>query len=71
MDLCEKCKYSDGDCEIKGTGPCCGACGCNLKFKVRSLSSSCGLTNINKTPKWLPVMTQDQEDEHFSEIYED
>ena len=71
MDICKDCEYYNGKCEVPGTGPCCGACGCVLKFKVRSLSSHCGLLELNKEPKWKAHMTQEQEDEHLTDIQED
>ena len=61
--ICKGCEYYDGECSVAGTGPCCGACGCSLKFKLRSLSSPCGAISKGEDPKWLPVMSQQQEDE--------
>lgn len=61
--ICKDCEYYDGKCSIVGTGPCCGACGCSLNFKLRALSSPCGLTNLGEEPKWFPVLSQKQEDE--------
>ena len=57
--ICNTCPYIDlsGDkCAVFGTQPCCSSCGCSLKFKTRSLSSSC--------PKgyWDAVVTQEEED---------
>lgn len=63
MDICRSCKLYDisgQGCLIGGTQPCCnellGGCGCQLKFKTRSLSSAC--------PKayWPAVLTQEEED---------
>lgn len=56
MAICKKCKYHGGKCSVKGTGPCCGACGCSLAVKTRSLDTVCGLSEINKTPLWYPVV---------------
>jgi hypothetical protein len=42
--ICKACPQYDleGDkCELKGSQPCCGNCGCSLKFKLRSLTSEC------------------------------
>ena len=42
--ICMACDQYDtkGDsCLVPGTQPCCGACGCSLKLKQRSLSSGC------------------------------
>lgn len=68
MKICKECKWYDGECEVPGTGPCCGACGCSLKFKVRSLSTFCGLTNIGRTPLWMPVMKQEDEDKYMADV---
>ena len=62
-EICMNCEQLDGEgskCLVKGTQPCCGACGCKLHFKVRSLSSDCGDT---KNPKWFAVLTQEEEDD--------
>ena len=55
---CLRCPHIDKEgtkCDVQGTQPCCGDCGCSLKFKTRSLSSSC--------PKdvWDAVITEDEE----------
>lgn len=64
MEICRKCVLYDekGEgCMVLGTHPCCnqdkGGCGCSLKFKTRSLSSSC--------PKnyWKAELTQEEEDQ--------
>lgn len=70
LDICKKCEHYNGECEVPGSGPCCGACGCSLKFKLRSLSSACGLEEIDEDPLWLPVMKQNEEDEHLGNIEE-
>lgn len=72
MEICKACDEYDGECQVPGTGPCCGACGCSLKFKVRSLSSACGLLEKGKKPLWLPVVKQADEDKIREDIgYED
>ena len=71
VSICEKCSEKGDECLVPGTAPCCAACGCSLKFKVRSLSSACGLIEKGKDPKWLPVLSQDDEDKHFSEIHQE
>lgn len=63
MEICNKCEYKGNDCTVPGTGPCCGACGCSLEFKTRSLSSACGAMEKGEDPKWLPVLSQKDEDE--------
>lgn len=65
MQICEKCIHKTyTECEVPGTGPCCAACGCSLKFKVRSLSSECGLSEIDETPLWDKVFNEDEEVTH-------
>ena len=59
MSICNKCSELDlkgKKCEVKGTQPCCGNCGCSLAFKTRSLSSDCPLN------KWKALMTMEEED---------
>lgn len=63
MNICNSCEYKGDKCTVPGTGPCCGACGCSLKAKVRSLSSACGAIQNGEEPKWLPVLSQKQETE--------
>lgn len=57
LAFCKGCVHFDGPCMIGGTGPCCGDCGCSLKLKVRSLSSTCPL----EVPKWKAVLTFEEE----------
>lgn len=57
--ICNECDFIDltgTNCAVPGTQPCCSECGCSLKLKTRSLSSSC--------PKgyWDAVVTQAEED---------
>jgi hypothetical protein len=59
--ICLNCPLIDlkGDkCTMPGTHPCCGSCGCSLKFKLRSLSSGCPEDN------WEPVLTEEEELDH-------
>jgi hypothetical protein len=58
-EICRSCEFIDtvgSQCAVPGTQPCCSACGCSLKLKTRSLSSSC--------PKgfWMNELTQEEED---------
>jgi hypothetical protein len=63
MKICFFCdlytENSEG-CMVPGTHPCCnqnmGGCGCSLRFKIRSLSSSCPLGH------WPAELTQEEED---------
>jgi len=60
--ICQNCYDYDilgTNCEVPGTQPCCGLCGCSLKFKLRSLSSDCGNED---NPKWRAVLSQEDED---------
>lgn len=41
-------------CELYGTQPCCSLCGCSLKLKTRSLSSSCPAN------KWKAVISEEE-----------
>ena len=58
INICKGCAKYDGKCAIPGTGPCCGACGCSLAIKTRSLDSACGMIEIGKDPLWLPVVNK-------------
>jgi hypothetical protein len=40
---CKSCDFVGTKCEVKGTHPCCGECGCSLKLKLRSMESECPL----------------------------
>ena len=62
MAICIKCPDLDdnGDnCLVPGTQPCCSQGGCSLKFKSRSLSSSCG---NEEEPRWHALLSQEEED---------
>lgn len=39
----------------------CGACGCKLQWKLRSLSSNCGLTVVKKEPLWTAEISEEEE----------
>jgi hypothetical protein len=67
MSICSKCPHIDNtgnECLVPGTQPCCSKCGCSLKLKLYSLSSSCG---DEKNPRWRAVMTEEQEDKFNQE----
>ena len=58
-NICLECKFYDKigtKCEMKGTAPCCGDCGCSLKFKTRALSTEC------PQGKWSALLTEEEED---------
>jgi len=57
--ICLSCTFHDlkgSKCEVKGTGPCCGSCGCSLKYKTRALSTEC------PQGKWGKLLTEEEED---------
>ena len=59
-DICSTCPLIDlkgNKCEMPGTQPCCGDCGCSLKYKTYSMSSECPQGN------WFAVMSEEEEDE--------
>lgn len=65
LEICLKCPYFDlkGESEkavVKGE-PACAACGCKLLWKIRSLSSNCGLEELKQEPKWTAVMNDAEE----------
>lgn len=56
--LCVSCVFYDEagtKCEVPGTGPCCGACGCSLALKQRCLSCAC------EKGYWDAVITDDEQ----------
>jgi hypothetical protein len=68
MEICESCELIDKEgskCILVGTQPCCGACGCKLSFKTRSLSSECAHPD---GPRWKAVLSQEEEDKLYNEI---
>jgi hypothetical protein len=50
--ICKACPHLSTDCAplIK---ECCNECGCSVKFKTHSLTSSCPIN------KWLAIQTDD------------
>ncbi len=40
QSICDDCEFKSKDCSPL-IAECCSACGCSLKFKTRSLESSC------------------------------
>lgn len=68
MKICEACPLIDKEgskCLVPGTAPCCGACGCKLAFKTRSLSSECAHPD---KPKWEAILTNEEQDKLYEEI---
>jgi hypothetical protein len=50
MAICTECSEIDlkgSKCEVPGSQPCCGNCGCSLSFKTRALSTECPLGEWN------------------------
>ena len=59
MLICKECLEIDlkgSKCEVPGTQPCCGNCGCSLAFKTRALSSACPIG------EWTALMSENEED---------
>jgi hypothetical protein len=58
--ICDSCPFfktkGEKNCVAPGTHPCCPQCGCSLKFKTRSLASSC------PEGYWDAVVTTEEED---------
>ena len=57
--ICESCPLIDltgSHCAVIGTQPCCSDCGCSLRLKTRSLSSSC------PQGYWDAVVSESEED---------
>jgi ribosomal protein L37E len=72
LDICKSCTFYDpkGQSEkavFKGS-PSCGACGCPLSTKLRSLSTECGLTEVGETPLWGPVVDEETEEKIEKQI---
>lgn len=63
--VCPRIDLIGDECEVPGTNPCCGSCGCSLKFKLRSLSSAC------PESKWLAVISEETEDQIKNQINND
>ena len=59
---CPKLDLTGAECLAPGSQPCCSECGCSLKFKTRSLSSSCPLD------KWESFMSMEDEDELLAKL---
>ena len=71
MAVCRGCPHIDlkgNKCEIPGTAPCCGLCGCKLSLKTRSLSSQCA---DESNQRWSAVLTEDEEDKLNQNLYKD
>ena len=59
MTVCNECSEIDlkgSKCEMPGTQPCCGNCGCSLAFKTRALSAECPIG------EWPALMSEKEED---------
>lgn len=68
LSLCKTCPLIDieGDhCEVKGTQPCCGECGCSLKLKLRSMSSRCDKPGDSR---WPELETKEEIDTFYERI---
>jgi hypothetical protein len=61
MEVCNSCPHIDKEgskCFLPGSQPCCGHCGCTLKFKLRSLSESCP---DPAGERWEAILSPDEE----------
>lgn len=59
MAICNECSEMDrkgSKCEVTGTQPCCGNCGCSLGFKTRALSAECPIG------EWKALMSEKEEE---------
>lgn len=59
MAICKECIEIDlkgSKCEVTGTQPCCGNCGCSLGFKTRALSAECPIG------EWKALMSEKEEE---------
>jgi hypothetical protein len=59
LKVCSSCEEVDdlgSKCVVRGTGPCCGLCGCSLGLKLRSLASECPAN------KWQAITSEEEED---------
>lgn len=59
IEICESCPLIDikgSKCEMPGTQPCCGDCGCSLAYKTHSMSSAC------PRGRWFAIMSEEDED---------
>lgn len=66
LEICKNCKYYDPEGKspkaVTPGDPACGACGCPLATKLRSLSTVCGKASIGETPLWTSITDQETED---------
>ena len=53
---CSEIDLKGSKCEMPGSQPCCGNCGCSLGFKTRALSAECPIG------EWPALMTENEED---------
>lgn len=56
LSFTDKLKIKTGICD---DGNHCTACGCCILRKCATKTESCGLKEINKTPKWVAIETED------------
>lgn len=66
LEICKGCKFFDtkGDnCNVKGTQPCCGHCGCSIGLKLRCLSCECPIK------KWEAILTKKEEEKFADKLY--
>lgn len=47
---------------VKGKESCAG-CGCTLELKTHCMSCDCYLKDIGQEPRWIAILTREQENE--------
>jgi hypothetical protein len=56
LEICKECPHFDPEGKSEKAfvpgAQSCGACGCSLKLKLRSLSSECGAVDLGEEPRW-------------------
>lgn len=74
LEICRTntCGYHDpkgeSDAAVHKGHESCGACGCRLDLKTRSLSSDCGLKDLGKEPLWIALVSKQDEEMIDSQI---
>lgn len=63
LSICKKCPHYDpegkSDKAIFNGKESCGACGCPLASKLRSLATECGAVELGEEPRWTAVVDED------------
>ncbi len=67
LDICNICQHNSKFHKTRRPDTHCTKCGCTLLAKTSCLSCECPLT----PPKWVPIMTMEQEQEIMPEYEEE